>query len=275
MEPPCEGWYVERPDYFASVAFWYQTGQPSPWGPLPSYADRQLPWTTIKLVDSLPEARASGGDLTVQWLSDRPIIFWQNTDPAGCIEVPFTVPSALRCAAKLSVVTSYDYGTFDVCLDGEKLIDSADLYRSDTGFHELSFGTREIAAGPHVLKLTCRGASERSGPADGAGHYLGLDAVKLLELPEYVMRPMGRRGREERHWIWRAITDGVRASRATHRRTPESLQAMVDAGLLGDRYLNDENHQPLESWLEGDKLVVESVGMDGIKGTDDDWHKEW
>jgi len=275
MEPPCEGWYVERPDYFASVAFWYQTGTPGPWEPLRSYAERQLPWTTIALTDSLPDAKASGGDVTVQWLSDRPIVFWQNQDPGGSIQIPFTVPKALRCAAKLGVITSYDYGVFDVYLDGERIIADADLYRADTSFHELSFGTREMAAGPHTLTLKCRGANERSVRAGGAGHYLGLDAIKLLALPEYVMRPMGKRGREERHWIWRAISDGVRAFRAIHRRTPESLQALVDSGLLGERYLNDENHQPLESRLEGDKLVVESVGMDGVRGTDDDWRKEW
>lgn len=275
MEPPTEGWYVERPDYYSSVAFWYQTGTPSPWEPLPSYAERQLPWNVIRLADGLASVRASAGEPTVQWLGDRPIVFWQNGDAEGSLEVSFEIPEAIRCAAKLALVTSHDYGVFDVYLDGELAVAAADLYRADTGYHDLSFGTRELSAGTHTLTLRCRGANPSASRADGAGHYLGLDAVKLLRLPEYVMRPMGQRGREERHWIWRGITDGVRAFRAIRRRAPESLQEVVDAGLLGERYLTDENHQPLESRMEADKLVVESVGMDGVKGTADDWRKEF
>jgi len=273
MEPPCEGWYVERPDYFSSVAFWYQTGAPKPFAPLPSYAERQLPWTVLRLSDWLAEVKTTGGgEITPQWLGDRAIIFWKNEDPAGSIEIPFDVPETLRCAAKLRVVTSYDYGIWDVALDGEVLLRDVDLYGSDTGSRDLRLGVREVAVGRHTLTLTCRGCNEKArGVAGGPSYYIGLDAVRLLALPEPVMRPMGKRGREERHWIWRAINDAVRAFRAVRKTTPRSLRELVDAGLLGERYLRDENHQPLESRREGDGFVVESVGMDGVKGTEDDW----
>jgi len=273
MEPPCEGWYVERPDYFSSVAFWYQTGGPKRLAALPSYAERLLPWTIIRLSDSLAEVKTTGGgDVSPQWLGDRAIIFWRNDDPAGSIAVPFEMSETRRCAAKLSVLTSYDYGIWDVALDGETVLRNVDLYAPDTGSRELRLGSREIAAGRHTLTLTCQGCNQAaSGDGGGPSYYLGLDAVRLLALPEPVMRPMGRRGREERHWIWRAINDAVRAFRAVRKVTPDSLRDLVDAGLLGERYLDDENHQPLESRLEGDGLVVESVGMDGVKGTEDDW----
>lgn len=277
VEPPCEGWYVERPDYLSSVAFWYQTGEASGREPLPPYSERQLPWIAIRFAERLGDVRPSGGEVTVQWLGDRPVVFWPNDDPAGTMDAEFHLSEPLRCAMKLSVVTSYDYGTFDVLLDGELTVVEADLYTAATGFRELSLGTRELAAGRHTITLRCRRANPASstGPAGRPGYYLGLDAVRLLRLPPPVMRPIGRRGREERHWIWRAITDGVRAFRAVHGRGPESLSEIVSEGLLGDRYLRDENHQPLRSYARGGKLVVESVGMDGIEGTADDWTREF
>ncbi len=277
MEPPTEGWYVERPDFYSSVAFWYQTGTPSPREPLPSYADRQLPWRSIAATDQYDALTATGGERSVQWLGARPVVFWQNEDPAGEIAMPFSLDAPLRCAAKLSVATSYDYGVFDVYLDDVPVARAVDLYSADTGLREVSFGTRELAAGAHTLTLKCRGANPAvaRGASGGPLCYLGLGALRLLELQPAVMRPMGRRGREERHWIWRGITDGVRAFRATRRRAPASLAEIVEAGLLGKRYLTDENHQPLESWLEDGKLVVTSIGMDGVKGTADDWRKEW
>ncbi|MFI5382528.1 MAG: DUF2961 domain-containing protein, partial [Tepidisphaerales bacterium] len=39
-----DGFYLERPDFFSSVAFWYQTGEPKPFGGLPPWNERRVPW---------------------------------------------------------------------------------------------------------------------------------------------------------------------------------------------------------------------------------------
>src|SRR5205085_2061072 len=39
-----DAWYVERPDFLSSVAFWYQTGAPKPFGELPPWPERRAPW---------------------------------------------------------------------------------------------------------------------------------------------------------------------------------------------------------------------------------------
>ncbi len=55
-----EGFYIERPDFFSSVAFWYQTGTPKPFGKLPPYPERRVPWQQQHLVRAFRQAHATG-----------------------------------------------------------------------------------------------------------------------------------------------------------------------------------------------------------------------
>ena len=129
----------------------------------------------------------------LQLIWARPLVFWQNEDPAG-VPSCFDVPESGRYAARLTAITSYDYGIWDVELDGEAIASRVDLYSRDTGSTEVKLGARELAAGEHVLTFRCAGAnpSSRAGAA-GPGHFLGVEAIRLLPLPEPVQRPLGQR----------------------------------------------------------------------------------
>jgi hypothetical protein len=275
FEPPCEGWYVERPDYFSSVAFWYQTGAPKRFASVPPFEKRTPPWTETRAIDRLRDAATWGTQPEVQLVGDRPILFWQNDNPSGTLDVPFDVPAGDRFAVRARVVTSCDYGIFDVLVDGEPVVREGDLYTSDIGTRELNLGVREMSAGTHVLAFACKGcnrASSRWG-IGGPGHYLGVDSLRLLALPPPAERKV--RGPEESPWVRREIAASVVAFRALNGRPPESLRELVDSGRLDERYLLDENYQPLESRRDGDTFIVESVGPDGVKGTEDDWTASW
>ena len=50
-----EGFYVERPDFINSVAFWYQVGEPKSFGKLPAYPERAVPWQQHHLVRAFQE----------------------------------------------------------------------------------------------------------------------------------------------------------------------------------------------------------------------------
>ena len=39
---------------------------------------------------------------------------------------------------------------------------------------------------------------------------------------------------------------------------PDSLETLVESGIMPARYLKDENERPLKYWREGDFMVVES-----------------
>ena len=43
-EDDLDGFFLERPDFFSSVAFWYQTGEPKAFGDLPPWRERRVPW---------------------------------------------------------------------------------------------------------------------------------------------------------------------------------------------------------------------------------------
>ncbi|HLV79069.1 MAG TPA: hypothetical protein VKT32_02270, partial [Chthonomonadaceae bacterium] len=46
---------------------------------------------------------------------------------------------------------------------------------------------------------------------------------------------------------------------------PESLEALVESGFMDTRYLTDENHHPLRSHCDGERLHVESTAPNGWK----------
>jgi hypothetical protein len=59
-EDDLEGFYVERPDFLSSVAFWYQTGEPKRFGGLPAWHARRVPWRQQHLVRAFRQARTTG-----------------------------------------------------------------------------------------------------------------------------------------------------------------------------------------------------------------------
>ena len=56
-----DGFYLERPDFFSGVAYWYQTGKPrTTFPPLPSWHERRIPWQHRHLVKTYRYAKATG-----------------------------------------------------------------------------------------------------------------------------------------------------------------------------------------------------------------------
>ena len=54
-EEDTEAFYLERPDFISSVAFWYQTGEPKPFGELPPWPDRCVPVAATPHGSPIPE----------------------------------------------------------------------------------------------------------------------------------------------------------------------------------------------------------------------------
>src|SRR5579871_6786732 len=54
-----EAWYIERPDFFSSIAFWYQIGEAKPFGSLPSWSERCVPWQDYLLARAFRHQRCS------------------------------------------------------------------------------------------------------------------------------------------------------------------------------------------------------------------------
>ena len=258
-----EAWYIERPDFLSSIAFWYQIGEPMKlFGSLPGWPERNVPWVQCHLLKALTVAQVTGGATLVPQVTGlfggRPLLFWPNTAKDGTLAVPFSVANGGRHALRLSALSAPDYGVYDVEVDGAPLVTDRS-FRSDR--HEvidLLLGVRDLTAGQHTLTFRCKGA-------DRDTQYLGVEALNLLALPDEVNREV--KTDNEAHFVRGAIGSAVFAYNTAYGKLPESLEMLIEAGVLDARYLKDENMQLLEAGLTSDGFLIRSTGADGWEKT--------
>ncbi|MFO1077261.1 MAG: glycoside hydrolase family 172 protein [Planctomycetota bacterium] len=175
--------HTERFDDFASVAFWYQQGQPKRFATLPPAKDRVPP-----NLDAIVEGKAllagavmHDGDAELQggpdWTGDGQILF-RGEQVGSSLEVRFTAPAGagVHRALVLPLTRSYDFGVYRVLLDGEEVARGLDLYSANVRIEEIGLGTKDWGEGEHVLRFVCTGKNSAS-----AGYFLGLDSVRLRE----------------------------------------------------------------------------------------------
>ena len=253
-----EGFYVERPDFINSVAFWYQIGETKPSGGIPSYPDRSVPWKNHHLVRAFRQATASGEvKPQVQFagmFGARPVLVWTNTQPDARMTVPFTIEATGRYAVRLTAAAAPEYGAYDIELDGKTVLPKANFHAGDYEELDLALGTQEFKPGSHTLSFRAL-ASE-----GGRAKPVAAEMLRVLRLPPEATRMV--KTHHEAHFIRLGIGRAVYAYRLAYGELPESLDVLVKAGLLPRRYLADENEKPLRARREDGFLVVESTGQD-------------
>ena len=251
-----EGFYLERPDFLNSVAFWYQTGEPKPFGHLPTYPERRVPWQYQHLVRAFRDAKTTSSvKPKVQFggmFGARPVLGWANTVVGKKLTLPFVVNAPGRYAVRLTAGTAPDFGYCDLEIDGQVALANADFATPEEDEVDLSLGTHELAKGKHELSF--RALAVKNGLAKP----IAVEMLRLLPLPPEATRQV--KTHNEAHFIRLGIGRAVYAYRLAYGQVPDSLQTLVKAGLLPARYLADENQKPLRCRREGDALVVESNG---------------
>lgn len=255
-EPDYEGFYIERPDFFSSVAFWYQVGEPGPFEPMPPYPERRVPWKKCHLVRAFRQAKATGGAavrVTAEGLfGARPFLAWPNREAGARLSLPFAADQDGRYAVRLTAAGAPGHGVYDVELDGKTALAAADFRAGEETELDILLGTHVLSKGEHTISFVAREAPGRPAAP------MAVELIRLLELPPEAARAV--RGHNEAHFIRLGIGRAVYAYRLACGEVPASLEALVQAGFLQERYLRDENDLPLASRREGDALVVESKG---------------
>lgn len=245
------GFFVERPDFISSVAFWYQEGEPAPWAPLPGWSDRRVPWDRHHFVRDYQAARQSLGDTvkidTSGLFGARPVLLWTNRAPDASVSFPFEVKSDAEYAVRLTAASGGDHGKYHVEIDGRRA-DTLDFRTPDGAELDLSLGRLTLTKGPHTIAF--KATKDQPGP-------LAIEMLRLLKLPPAAKREP--KTHHEAHFVRLAIGRAAYAFRLAFGRVPESLDDLVKSGTLDARYLNDENNVPLKSRREGEHLVVEST----------------
>jgi hypothetical protein len=172
----------EREDDYSSVAFWYQTGQPTFTARAPDGRERKLP--SLERVTAYARDFADGqhhgvGETTPQRLDfyDGPQLLYQPKEAKGAwLEVPFEVKRKEPLRLLLSLTKASDFGQYQAFLNGVKLGPLMDGYNAkvvNEEFHLLDFWPEP---GTYTLRLECVGKNHLS-----AGYYLGLESVRLRE----------------------------------------------------------------------------------------------
>ncbi|MGL6196746.1 MAG: glycoside hydrolase family 172 protein [Thermoguttaceae bacterium] len=191
--------HVEKNDDYASVAFWYQLGQPKRFATLPSAKERKLPNLDIIIEgkDLLPTlTKSEGTDASLQkgwfWTGDGQIFFNNPKGKEGWFEVKFNVEGLQENEIRqltLRATKAGDYGVYRILLDGEEVRPRVDFYfdgSNNTGddedikMSEISLGQLKLKPGEHTLRFECIGTR---GESEGGN--LGLDSVRLRKRWNY------------------------------------------------------------------------------------------
>ncbi len=172
----------EREDDYASVAFWYQTGTPTFTARAPHARERRLPNLDHVIAygrDFADDAHHGPGAVSRQQLDlyDGPQLLYQPPQAEGAwVEIPFRVEKKEPLRLLVNLTKSYDFGRYQVSLNGVKLGGVFDGYSAQVvneEFHLLDFWPDP---GPYTLRLECVGRSPLS-----QGHFLGVESVRLRE----------------------------------------------------------------------------------------------
>ena len=259
-----EAWFIERPDFLSSVAFWYQTGEPKRFGYLPPYPERCVPWEEHHLVRAFRHAKIIGdGKLTVQavgFFGGRPSLKWQELKSGSTLTLPFSVKKDGRYAVRLMTFTSPNHGIFDIQIDDKTVLSDVSLQNRSFEEKDLLLGTHILTKGEHKITFCAKPNSS------GNVLPLSLESIKLLDLPPEVNREV--KTHNEAHFIRLGIGRAVYAYRLAYDELPSSLDVLVQSGMMSSRYLNDENGYPLESNCDGEYFNVRSTAPNG-------WEHRW
>ena len=172
----------EREDDYASVAFWYQTGQPTFTARAPHARERVLPNLDPVIVYGRQFADAAFhgvGQASSQQLDlypDPQLLYLPSTNVGAWIEIPFTITNKQPLRLLLNLTKSYDFGQYQAFLNGIKVGDPIDVYSSKITSEEVHLLDFWPEPGQYKLRLECIGRNLAS-----AGYYCGLESVRLRE----------------------------------------------------------------------------------------------
>jgi hypothetical protein len=190
--------HVEREDDIATVAFWYQEGQPKRFTSLPHGKERVFP--DLDLVfegkEMIKTARHSAGTILLQkgydWTGDGQILFIPS-DNKGWLEADIIIAGEESRGLVVRMTKSNDYGIYRIYIDGvpipevpmtidmdfnnpAKTIKIIDLYSKDLEVKDYYLGSTTLKEGKHKIRFELVG---RNGNSSGTA--LGFDSFRLRE----------------------------------------------------------------------------------------------
>jgi HEAT repeat protein len=192
--------FEERPDYFSSVAFWYQKGVNEGLSE-PPYGTERLPYgnaTQIAVEDSIDQVTTEHGTASVlrdvDWAKD--ILLFKAEGVGSKINIPIDIPEDGRYALVADLAEFSDYGDYTALLDGQPTnVDTRQPATSEIPLpgpeifrnyltelyvaRDRTLGMFTLNKGRHTLTFVCQGKDPRS-----IGYNLGINDVVLARVSD-------------------------------------------------------------------------------------------
>ena len=192
--------FEERPDFFSSVAFWYQVGVNEDLAE-PPFGEARLPLGNaqqIAVEDSVGEVITIKGKASVQREVDwgRDLLFFEAEGVGSRIEIPLDVAQAGRYEIVARIAQAPDSGDYYALLDDKPTnLDNRQAATSEIPsagpeiFHnylpeiyiaiDRPLGWLPLDKGRHTLSFVCAARDGRS-----SGYNLGINDVILERIPQ-------------------------------------------------------------------------------------------
>jgi D-arabinan exo alpha-(1,3)/(1,5)-arabinofuranosidase (non-reducing end) len=187
--------FEQRPDYFSSVAFWYQKGV-NELLPEPPYGAARLPFgnaTQIAVEDSVNDVTTEHGKAVVlrdvDWAKD--LLLFKADGVGSKINLPIDIPEDGQYEIVAQLAESPDYGDYIALLDGtptnvdtrqpmvsEIPLPGPEVFRNYLTelyvARDRTLGLFSLKKGRHTVSFVCQGKDTRS-----VGYNLGINEMVL------------------------------------------------------------------------------------------------
>ncbi|HAZ03405.1 MAG: hypothetical protein A2W90_00105 [Bacteroidetes bacterium GWF2_42_66] len=190
--------HVEREDDIATVAFWYQLGQPKRFTTMPPLAERILPnlETVIEGKDMIGTVRHSSGKVELQegydWTGKGQILFTPSANNAW-MEADFNIETEEYQGLLVKMSHDSNYGNYKLFIDGKPVprvpmtIDfnvggakeeprELNLYSKMLTVYDYYLGSAALKKGKHTIRFEQVGKDPNS-----TGNSLGFDSFRLMK----------------------------------------------------------------------------------------------
>ncbi|CAK0760626.1 membrane hypothetical protein [Gammaproteobacteria bacterium] len=129
--------------------------------------------------ESMGVMNSEGGNYFPQALngwSGGSHLLWLDAREGSSLDLQFFVPREMNADLLIRYTTSYDFGRFQLALDGAKIGTEFEGYSRDTSrSEEISLGRHRLVSGNHTLRITIKGSSEDADQRNG----FGLDYLRI------------------------------------------------------------------------------------------------
>ncbi len=173
------GGFLDRGDWYSSVAFWYQQPAVGIAEPLPPVEARIPPYKVIKATEMVFTA-----DPPLLILPQGPLVLYAPGQEESSIEFQFHVAEDGRYRLDGIFMFSLMGGVYQPMLDGKEVGDPLDLVIPNADYRWVNLDIHDLKAGQHTLRFEGRPFGKALRALATTYHAFGIGGVSLLRLDD-------------------------------------------------------------------------------------------